>query len=1008
MRAGRLILSVAALLAWCLPSQAQFTTEGEDPGSLKWNQKVSANYRLIYPKSIGDSLPSLYSTLLEKYRPVVAKSIGMTPCDLQWGRLPAVLHPYNINSNGVVVWAPKRMALYPVQQSTPDSALPGSTELVIHESRHVAQMQFSYRGAFNWLNYVLGEMWSGALDGIYPDPALLEGDAVVVETALTSSGRGRSAEFLEYYRYALAHDDYRNYWRWRHGSFRHYTPDHYAAGYIMVGGTRGYYDDPLFTKRYFDNVVRHPLRIGNFQKTIKEASGMRLKPTFKSILDSLATEWAADFSARRPFMPMEMITPEKKFYNAYDRFTAIGDKIYALRSGKDRATTLVETDTLGNFRTLGPFSSSCGVLTYDSSLNRLYWREGIGDPRWGLSGKSIIRYIDLRTGRRHDLTKDGRYFNPVPISEGKEMYVIEFPVEGGANIVLLSTSDGRRLGSIPCPSGITFTELTVWNGVIYALGTADGGCCIMHYEGGQWREDIAPVPSRIFYLWGDGDRLLFTSDLDGANELYAFYPASGRAERLTSTPFGSCDHTKMGEYFLYSALSEGGRMIFRTKESDMTPVPADFTTPHRFDLADRLSAQEAALPEEAPDTTEAVTKRYRKFPHLLKPHSWAPVWFNIDNVRSLSMDFGYETASLGATVLFQNDLGTMTGQAGYSAHKDPYSKYTGRSWKHSGHAKFTYTGLYPAIEASIDFNDRNAIQQNLKKQVSGPLAIYSRPGMLLDRPLVSGNVSVYVPLSFSKGGLLSGFVPRINYTITNDRISTVEVRTTTEGTLKGMSHEEFLGASDGSLPLYQRLTASVRGYVMVPRGESQTYPRLGIGAEAGFGFRPGATGIFEPNIYGYVYGYLPGITTRQGLKLSATLQKHLGSALFPENYVSTAPRGYSFSNLSGLLTYAPTQVRVSADYAIPVYVGDISCFSPVLYIKNFLLVPHCDALFFKGGNLVSAGVDITAELANILFLPFSCSIGARIDVNAGSAFDILRNAGLAKRVSAELIFSIDI
>ena len=86
------------------------------------------------------------------------------------------------------------------------------------------------------------------------------------------------------------------------------------------------------------------------------------------------------------------------------------------------------------------------------------------------------------------------------------------------------------------------------------------------------------------------------------------------------------------------------------KFPEILAVPADFTTPHRFDLADRLSAQEAALPEDAPDSTGAVTKRYRKFPHLLKPHSWAPVWFNIDNVRSLSMDFGYETASLGATV----------------------------------------------------------------------------------------------------------------------------------------------------------------------------------------------------------------------------------------------------------------------------------------------------------------------------------------------------------------------
>ncbi|MBR6001968.1 MAG: hypothetical protein IK045_03815 [Bacteroidales bacterium] len=1008
MRARRIILSLAALLAWCLPSSAQFYLDGDDPGSLKWDQKISRNYRLIYPQAIGDSLPSLYSTLLEKYRPVVGKSIGMQPCSLQWGRLPVILHPYSINPNGLVVWAPKRMALYPVQESTPDSAMPGAVELVIHESRHVAQMQFSYRGAFNWLHYVLGEMWAGAVDGIYPDPVLLEGDAVVAETALSSAGRGRSAEFLEYYLYALAHGDYRNFWRWRYGSFRHYTPDHYRAGYLMVGGVRGYYDDPLFTKRYFDNVVRHPLRIGNFQKTIKEASGMKLKPTFRSILDSLGTDWAAGFKEREPFMPMKQITPDKKFYNAYDRFTSVGDKIYALQSGKDRATSLVEIDTLGNVRRLGPFGSNSGVLIPDSSRGRIYWREAIPDPRWSLSDKCIIRYIDLNTGRRHDLTKDGRFFNPEPTPDGKMVYVVEFPPEGGSNIVGLSAEDGSRLSSLPSPSGITFTEFTIFKGVFYALGVADGGCGVWHYEGGQWKEDIAPVPSRIFFLWSYEDRLLFVSDIGGVNELYAWDPASGKAERLTSTPFGSSDHTIMGDEFIYSALSEGGRMIFRTKIKDLTPVPADLTKPHKNDLADRLSAQEAELPEEAPDTTEAVTKRYRKFPHLLKIHSWAPVWFNIDKIASQSMDFSYETASLGATVLFQNDLGTMTGYVGYSAHKDPYSSLTGRKWKHSAHAKFTYTGLYPAFEASIDFNDRNAIQQNLRTQVSGPMRLISRPGELLGYPMVSGNFSVYLPLSFSKGGILSGFVPRINYNITNDRISTIEVRTTTEDSLSGMYHVDFIGASDGAFHLYQRLTASVRGYAMLPRAESQVYPRLGIGAEVGFGFRPGVSSLYEPNLYGYLYGYLPGITTRQGLKLSAMVQHHLGTALFPENYVSTAPRGYSFNDISGLFAFAPTQFKVSADYAIPVYVGDISCFSPVLYIKNFLLVPHCDALFFKGGNLVSAGVDITAELANILFLPFACSIGARVDVNAGSCFNLLHAAGLTKRVTAQLIFSVDI
>ena len=734
---------------------------------------------------------------------------------------------------------------------------------------------------------------------------------------------------------------------------------------------------------------------------------MRLKPTFKSILDSLGTFWAADFEARGPFMPMTQITPDRKFYNAYDRFAAVGDKIYSLQSGKDRATSLVEIDTLGNVRRLGAFGSNSGVLVHDSFNDRLYWREAIPDPRWALSGKSIIRYIDLKTGRRHDLTKDGRYFNPVPTPDGK-VYVVEFPPEGSSNIVGLSAEDGSRLSSIPSPSGVTFTEFTIYSGVFYALGIADGGCGIWHYEGGQWKEDIAPVAARIFFLWSHEDHLLFVSDLGGVNELYAWYPASGKAERLTSTPFGSSDHTIMGDEFIYSALSEGGRMIFRTKIKDLTPVPVDFTQPHKYDLADRLSAQEAELPEEAPDSTEAVTRRYRKFPHLLKIHSWAPVWFNVDRIASQSMDLSYETASLGATVLFQNDLGTMTGQVGYSAHKDPYASFTGHKWKHSGHAKFTYTGLYPAIEASVDFNDRNAIRQNLKRQVSGPLSLYSRPGELLGYPMVSGNFSVYLPLSFSKGGILSGFVPRINYNITNDRISNIEVRTTSEGTLSGMYHEEFIGASDGAYHLYQRLTASVRGYAMLPKAESQTYPRLGIGAEVGFGFRPGVRSLYTPNLYGYIYGYLPGITTRQGLKLSAMVQHHIGEALLAENYVSTAPRGYSFTNISGIMSMSPTQLRLSADYAIPVYVGDISCFSPVLYIKNFLLVPHCDALLFKGGNLVSAGVDITAELANLLFLPFDCSIGARIDVNAGSAFGRLRAAGLAKRVSAELIFSIDI
>ena len=217
----------------------------------------------------------------------------------------------------------------------------------------------------------------------------------------------------------------------------------------------------------------------------------------------------------------------------------------------------------------------------------------------------------------------------------------------------------------------------------------------------------------------------------------------------------------------------------------------------------------------------------------------------------------------------------------------------------------------------------------------------------------------------------------------------------------------------------QVLRASVRGYRMLPTAESQVYPRWGIGAETGGSFRPGLARIYSPVWYAYLYGYLPGLTRTQGLRLSASAQYQLPTgAPFGENSITIQPRGFTAADARAIARNSPAQVRLTADYAIPVYAGDLSWFSPVAYIRNFLLIPHVDGTVFpvtRGDrtilySLLSAGADLTVELGNFCWVPYPCSVGISASWLGGPYFKTLAEAAEngRKPYYVGLLFSFDI
>ena len=421
VRAIAILLPV--LLGLALPLRAQFYTLGADPGGLRWSSLDSPTYRIIYPRGL-DSLARVYALALERAATPVGASVGFRPNEAYRSRMPVVLHTASAQSNGQVTWTPRRMELLTTPDAFSFDATPWVNLLAVHESRHVAQMQAGGAKPFRWLRVLGGELAAGGLCAVYGGPAFLEGDAVVAETALSRAGRGRTADFLEYYRVSFAAGDMRDYWRWRYGSQRLYTPDYYRAGYLAVGGIRAVFDVPDLTARFYRRIADHGgVAFFNWQKTVREATGLRFRDAFSAVCDSLQRSWAADEAARGPFQSAVTVGAVPRRFTEYRDLTRAGDILYAVRSGITRPNQLVRFTPDGREKTVSQLGIGLSHPRFNERTGKLYWSEVVSDARWPLRSWSVVRSFDGI--RQRTLTRRTRYYHPAPDPDAPRLSVTE-------------------------------------------------------------------------------------------------------------------------------------------------------------------------------------------------------------------------------------------------------------------------------------------------------------------------------------------------------------------------------------------------------------------------------------------------------------------------------------------------------------------------------------------------------------------------------------------------------
>ncbi|MBP3269289.1 MAG: hypothetical protein J6L98_01285, partial [Bacteroidales bacterium] len=662
---------------------------------------------------------------------------------------------------------------------------------------------------------------------------------------------------------------------------------------------------------------------------------------------------------------------------------------------------------------------------------RIWWSESVMGVRWSLGGSARIRYINVSDPSKvYDLTTAGRYYNPAPSPDGTKVSATEYPYSGGSRLAVLSTKDGSIEKTMEVPDSLQITESAWVNDRIFVAGLSDHGMGVYELsDGGRVDVVLGPQPVELSDLKPAGPGLGFICDRTGTREMYLLDIQSGSLLQATSTRYGvsSPVFNNAADTLYYSSLAPSdnpeayrqGWMIYSTPAKDLPMLPVSFDDIHSYKVADTMSAQEKELAGDSWEWAREYSKasfseprRHRKLTPTF--HSWAPIYFDYDDVEGISLDEYYKTSSPGATAIFQNLVGDGYGSIGYGFHQDADLEDL---WRHSAHLRFTYNGLPPVIEFSADIGDRAATdivrvqQTNLKDNT---VSIRNSGIRVSTRPYFNGSLRLYTPLNFSSGGVSRGLIPQLKYSLSNDRLNDKIILGISSGEDGDKKIKEVGSIGNERISYLSTVDLSVRGYVMRSQAPSQPYPRLGIGAEIGLRSRPGHSGFYSNMAYLYTYGYLPGLRPDQGLRLTATIGAKVGGGEFSytDSPASFVPRGFADSNVRSILNRcSPMRYKLSADYVIRFLNIDWSGLSPLAYIKNFSLTPFADFAQMRfntsdeflinpenisSERLLSVGADLTVNLGNFFWLPFDSQVGIRYARNSWKNIEGLKVNGLDK------------
>ena len=928
-RALRHIIALLATLACVWSASAQYYSWGADAPYMKWHKVKGKADKIdvIYP----DTAASLGFRTMH-YALQAQSSIGF---GFRHGpmRIPFIIHPENMSSNGLVMWLPKRVEIL----SSPainSYSMPWLKQLAAHEYRHAVQYNNINQAWVKAFSYLLGQQ-SSTIGLLFMPLWGMEGDAVLSETAMSSFGRALQPSFTMHYR---AVGDFtkerRNTDKWFCGSYRDFVPDHYHIGYQITA-----YADYKYDENVWDKVVRYAVR----NPYVFATTAVAMKKYYNTNTAKLVREAFGDLNSYWATLPVEedsstrLAVPAQRSYTTYRYPMPYGQgRVISLKEDLDRYSRFVVTDTRGDGQNKGDKLCNEKLICYTGNVstrptlqgNRLWWTEYRRSLFFDQRVNSRLCYIDLDTHRTRTLHRYRNVLYPTVVTD-HELAWVEYSPSGIYSVV---RGDSRhRYFRATLPLGIEVHGLAYDNytHALYFIATSDEGMWIGRVTDNRGYERVtSPAYITISDLRAEDGVLYFGSIASGKDEVHCYDLRKGCEYRISTSKYGSFSPMPMGrDSVLMTTYDRHGyhlavQPLLRDALREVVPsrLPQNVVNPprKRWDVVNLDTVRFTAADSMAIRTTKRV-KRYHGAAHLFNIHSWAP--FSFDPFRL--GEEGMFDVNVGATIMSQNLLSTAEGFLSWGWNAEEGSVFKG---------SFRYYGLGLNMSVSATYGGTQKLYEAYAYQYneqSGKLELVTSGTPRLDKYY---NVSLGLSLPIY---LQAGYHTRIlslsaAYDFSNGLVAKVEKINFSGGNISNIAK---IGYSEG----VHLLQFGVGFQDVVKLAHRDFLPKWGYLFSANYALNP-ANNNFSSLVSCYARCYLPGMMPHHSLSIEGLYQTSLGG--FKSDHVGTnlsfltnrlVPRGFYNNEI-----FSHNYVASSFNYSFPVWCPDGGIGS-IIYFKRIRL-----------------------------------------------------------------------
>lgn len=909
-------------------SKAQYFQTGQDPASIKWRQINSENFQLIYPDYYEEEAQKL-ALVMEKVYNYKSKSLQHKP-----KKISIILHTQTVKSNGLVAWAPKRSEFY----TTPHQGIYSQDwmqQLAIHEFRHIVQLDKINSELPKIIKILLGEQGTAGVFGIYFPWWFIEGDAVVTETAMSNSGRGRFPSFLMEHKAQILEKGIYKYDKAYNGSIKNFVPDHYKLGYYMVGATREKYGSGIWDS-VMNRVGKKAFSLNPFNKALKNNTGFNKVNLYDSVFDSLQNIWIKQdqiFSSTSS----KIRSKKNKFYTNYKFNHWLNDStIISYKTALNKIPSFVSIDNLGKERKL----IIPGTI-FDESINYrgewVVWSEQIPDLRWSHSGESFIQLHNILTSKKHKIIPEFKAFSPAISPNLEKVVVVETDFSSNYYLSVYNIVTEKLLKRIQTKDNNYFFSPEWLNDkelVAVVLFNEGKRLVKFNLETGKMELLIDQDLGEIKNLKIVNNQIFFTSSYSGKNGIFVLNRNTNSISQIYEPRFGS-ESPAISPNKLKIILSDYTADGFRLLEIPLKKEglqSLNLLKTHNYSLADHLAKQESGVLDlSVVDTINYESKKYNKTAHLFNLHSWAPV----------SIDASSYEITPGVSFMSQNKLGTSFTTLGYEWDM---TEKTGKIY-----GKYTFKGWYPVFNVELNTGNRASEYMLIKQQTNSSDEVVQQDTSLQRFTWKQTNIELntYIPFNLSRGKFSRLLQPEVSYNFTLYKHDDSTPEQFFEGNFQSLAYRLY----------YQQY---------LRQSAQDVYPNFGIVADASFYHSPFGDSNLGKMVLGQSYLFLPGMLRNHGIRFYAGFHYKKPSENHSFSDAVRYPRGWGKINSNEMQSYA-------FDYKMPLFYPEWSV-AGLAYLKRvnaslFADYAHLTGDYYEDGhiagtytsNISSYGIELTGD-----------------------------------------------